>query len=201
MIGDDNDVKEVLLKWLESKKDLYSKNKKQPVSAKHKWRDTQVIHWKNLHNESIEAEFVVQAYIDSVFREGFNPPLFCKGYEGEMTQNGETFKTETYWHPNAWDGIEVMKEVYRRGIDPQPYYDMFPHTDRNDEKQWMICEDKEGSLIIEVKPRQDFYYLKRIPNGLAEAFKTFARERNKLFPGMHVLLQEMNTNVVLFKKD
>tara|TARA_R100000005_G_C4982817_1_gene192056 strand:- start:512 stop:1117 length:606 start_codon:yes stop_codon:yes gene_type:complete len=201
MIGDDNEVKEVLLNWLKSKKDLYNNGKKAPVSAKHKWRETDIIPWKNLHNESVEAEFLVQAYIDSVFKEGYRPPLFCKGYEGVMTQDGETVKTETYWHPNAWEGIEVVKEVYRRKIDPQPYYDMFPHTERNDKKEWVVLEAQDNSLTIEVKTKKDFFYIKRIPQGLARAFRSFARQRNKLFPGVHVLLPEYNNNVYILKKD
>ena len=197
MIGDDNDVKEVLFKWMKSKKEITPKRKKDPVSAQAKeWQESDLIHWRTLHNDLVEADFLVQAYIDAVFREGSNPPLFCKGFEWELMQCKKTIAYKTYWHPNAWDGIELVREINRRGIDMQPYFDQYPYTDT-----WIIMEDHRGGLTIEVRPKDNLFYVKRIPKSLHKPFKTFARRRNKLYPGMHILLPEMNNNVFLLRRD
>ena len=198
MMGDDNRVKEVLLRWLSSQSNL-----RDTPTPKKQVRDGAMRYsWSELVNGEVDSVWLAKTWVTHTFQEAINPPVFCKSYENLYEKFEGDWGAQpnvTYWHPNAWDRIKVMENVMALGIDVSDYFGEMQIKMSGVVKDWVMMQTKEDQLVFEAR-LSDTHYLKMVPDSLYRSCKAYAIERGKLFPGLCSLISEdSNVTYVQFK--
>lgn len=200
MMGDDNRVKEVLLKWLSKQTTLKHTRKPKKLSRPSRMSYS----WNDLMHGNLNEVWLAQTWVEHTFEEARKPPAFCKSFKGTTAFDtdepaGTPVKDHyiTYWHPNAWDRIRIMEQVANLNIDVSDFYAQMPHQKPGVVKDWIMMETRDHQLVFEGR-LLDTYYLKIVPESLFNFCKAYAIERGRLFPSLETLLDE-NSNVTYLK--